>query len=74
LSACIITQIIGGDPIKTFLNITAVILTLAGGVFFLQGINILPGSFMTGDPQWAVNGGILVVVGIGLILWASHRK
>jgi hypothetical protein len=59
---------------KIFLNILSVMLILAGGVFFLQGINILPGSFMTGEPQWAVNGGILIVVGISLILWARRRK
>lgn len=59
---------------KTILNIFAVILILAGGLFFLQGINILPGSFMTGEPQWAVNGGIFIVAGIGLILWANRRK
>jgi len=63
-----------GDIIKTFLNIFAVMLILAGGVFFLQGINILPGSFMSGEPQWAINGGILIVVGIGLMLCASRRK
>jgi len=60
--------------IKTFLNIFAVMLILAGGIFFLQGINILPGSTMTGDPQWAVNGGIFIVAGIGLLLWANRRK
>jgi hypothetical protein len=59
---------------KTFLNILAVLLMLAGGTFFLQGINILPGSFMTGDPQWAVNGGIMIVIGLGLLLWANRRK
>ena len=59
---------------KIFLNILSVMLVLAGSIFFLQGINILPGSFMSGEPQWAVNGGILIVVGIGLILWASRRK
>ena len=59
---------------KIFLNILSIMLILAGGVFFLQGINILPGSFMTGEPQWAVNGGILIVVGISLILWARRRK
>jgi len=59
---------------KISLNIFGVILILAGGIFFLQGINILPGSFMRGDPQWAVNGGIFIVAGIGLILWASRRK
>ncbi len=59
---------------KTFLTIIALLLILPGIVFFLQGINILPGSFMTGDPQWAINGGIMVIIGIGLILWANLRK
>jgi hypothetical protein len=59
---------------KTFLNITGIILLLAGGTFFLQGINVLPGSYMTGDPQWAINGSIMVVVAIGLMLWANRRK
>ena len=59
---------------KISLNVFGVILILAGGVFFLQGINLLPGSFMRGDPQWVVNGGILIIVGIGLILWASRLK
>jgi hypothetical protein len=59
---------------KTLLNIIGVILLLAGGTFFLQGINVLPGSFMTGDPQWAVNGGIMIVIGLGLIVWANRRR
>jgi len=59
---------------KTILNIIGVLLVLAGGVFFLQGINVLPGSYMTGDPQWAINGGIMIVVAIVLMLWASRRK
>jgi hypothetical protein len=59
---------------KTFLIIIGVIFLLAGGTFFLQGINILPGSYMTGDPQWAINGGIMVVVGAGLLFWAIRRQ
>lgn len=59
---------------KTLLNIIGVILLLAGGTFFLQGINILPGSFMSGDPQWAMNGGIMIVIGLGLIVWANWRR
>jgi len=47
---------------------------LAGGTFFLQGINVLPGSYMTGDPQWAINGGIMIVVAIGLLVWANRRR
>jgi hypothetical protein len=59
---------------KIFLNIIGILLILSGGIFFLQGINVLPGSSMTGDLQWAINGGIMVVVGIGLIIWAARRK
>ena len=59
---------------KTLLNIAGIILILAGGTFFLQGINVLPGSYMTGDPQWAINGGVMIVVAIGLMLWANRAK
>jgi len=45
------------------------IFMLIGCIWFLQGINVLPGSFMTGQMRWAVRGGILFVVGVaGLLL------
>jgi hypothetical protein len=59
---------------KTLLTIIAVIILLTGGTFFLQGINILPGSFMTGDPQWAINGSMMIVIALGLLFWANRRK
>ena len=59
--------------VKTILKIFAVLLMLAGGVWILQGVNILPGSYMTGDPQWAVNGAIVVLIGVGLF-WFANRK
>lgn len=59
---------------KTFLNIIGIILILAGGTFLLQGINILPGSYMTGDPQWAINGSIMIVIAVGLMIWANRRR
>lgn len=59
---------------KVFLRSIGILLILAGTVFFLQGINVLPGSFMTGDPQWAINGGIMIVVALVLLLWASRRR
>ena len=59
---------------KILLNIIGIILILTGGTFFLQGINVLPGSYMTGDPQWAINGGVMIVVAIGLMLWANRAK
>jgi len=59
---------------RTTLNVIGILLILAGGTFFLQGINVLPGSYMTGDPQWAINGGIMIVVAIGLLVWANRRR
>jgi len=50
------------------------LLILSGGVWFLQGIDILPGSFMTGDLQWAINGALAVAVGMFLIYLAGRRK
>jgi hypothetical protein len=46
---------------------------LSGGIWFLQGINILPGSFMTGQTKWAIYGGILLLIGIGILIAASRR-
>lgn len=63
-----------GDEMKAILYTVGILLILAGGIFFLQGINILPGSFMTGDPQWAVNGGVMIVIAVGLLLWANRRR
>jgi hypothetical protein len=56
------------------LNVVASLLVLAGAVWFLQGINVLPGSFMTGQTRWAVYGGIAVAVGIALLLRANWSR
>ena len=60
--------------VKIFLNVLAVLAILAGGVWFLQGINVLPGSFMTGQPQWAIYGSIAILVGIVILIFANRRK
>jgi hypothetical protein len=59
---------------KVAFNIVGVILVVFGAIWFLQGINILPGSFMTGQIRWAVYGGIAVGVGIALLLAARRRR
>ncbi len=59
---------------KLVLQIVAIVLILGGAVFFLQGINVLPGSYMTGDPQWAINGGVMIVIGAAILYFANRRK
>jgi hypothetical protein len=58
---------------RVLINILGVLLIIAGCVFFLQGINILPGSFMTGQTKWAIYGGIAIAAGI-LLLIAPNRR
>jgi hypothetical protein len=59
---------------KLVLNILGGLIFLAGLVWFLQGINVLPGSYMTGDPQWAINGGIMMAVALVLFYFANRRR
>ena len=58
---------------RLVLNIVGGLIFLAGLVWFLQGVNVLPGSYMTGDPQWAINGAIALVIGGGLFWFARSR-
>ena len=55
------------------LNVAGVVLLFVGCVWFLQGINVLPGSFMTGQTKWAVYGAIAAITGIALLIWARRR-
>lgn len=56
------------------LNIAGMVLVLFGATWILQGINVLPGSFMTGQIRWAVYGGMAVVAGIALLIAAKRQN
>ncbi|HEX4709170.1 hypothetical protein [Phenylobacterium sp.] len=58
---------------RAVLTILGVLMILMGGVWTLQGFNILPGSFMTGDLKWAIYGSVLALAGIALIVWSRRR-
>lgn len=57
---------------RMLMMIGGVLLVLMGGVWILQGINVLPGSFMTGQTKWAIYGAISAVLGIVLIVLARR--
>ncbi len=59
---------------KIVLDIVGALLILGGGVWVLQGVNVLPGSFMSGQTQWAINGGIAIVVGIVVLVLTNLRR
>lgn len=53
-------------------RVLGVLFIAVGIIWVLQGINVLPGSFMTGQIQWAYRGGIAVVAGAALLLVARR--
>ena len=57
---------------QTTLKIAGYLFMLIGTIWFFQGINVLPGSFMTGQIQWAIYGGIAFAAG-ALMVWAARR-
>lgn len=38
-----------------------------------QGLNLIPGSFMTGDPTWFVIGAVVTLVGVLLVFLGRGR-
>ena len=58
---------------KFAIQALCVLFFLAGLVFFLQGISVIPGSYMTGDPQWVINGGVMMAITAGLFIWINRR-
>lgn len=59
---------------KTGLNLLGVALLLVGFVWMLQGLNIIGGSFMSGQSQWLVIGAICAVAGLGLLWWVNFVR
>jgi hypothetical protein len=55
-------------PTQLAVRVVAILLIAVGAIWILQGIDVLPGSFMTGQVQWAYRGGIAAAVGVLLLL------
>jgi len=59
---------------RIMLRSIGALLVAIGAIWILQGINVLPGSFMTGQIQWAVYGGVAVVAGIAMLVVAWRKR
>lgn len=55
-------------------RIVGVVLVLVGGLWTLQGLGIVGGSFMTGSQAWLVIGVVTVVVGVFLLVPRRSRR
>jgi hypothetical protein len=52
--------------------IVGALAALTGLVWTLQGLNVLGGSPMTGQTLWAVVGPIVVLIGVGLVVFGAR--
>ena len=61
---------------KVISTLLGVLMMCLGVVWILQGLDIAfqGGSFMAGDPKWAVYGAILALVGVGQAVWSVTRR
>lgn len=53
--------------------VAGILVDLLGTIWLLQGLNILGGSRMTGDPFWAVAGLVLIIVGSMIVVLSVLR-
>jgi len=59
---------------RTTLVAAGAVLVLVGVVWFLQGIDVLGGSGMSGKTLWAVVGPIVALVGAGIAVAGTRRR
>ncbi len=59
---------------KWIFSLVAVILIFSGGVFFLQGIRLLPSPVMYGRPEWVVIGATMFVGGSILAAFINRQN
>ena len=54
--------------------VVGLLLIVVGVIWILQGINVLPGSFMSGRPSYAVLGLVVTIVGLVIVLRSARRR
>lgn len=58
---------------RIFGTIVGVVLVLLGGLWTLQGANVLGGSVMSGQSQWLYIGLAALVLGLVALWWFNLR-
>ncbi|MEO5534851.1 MAG: hypothetical protein ABIR17_06915 [Pseudolysinimonas sp.] len=56
------------------LIVVGVIALLVGAVWIGQGLNLIPGSFMTGSQMWLQIGVVVAVVGAVLVVFGVRGR
>jgi len=56
------------------LVVVGVLAVLTGGIWIGQGLNLIPGSVMTGDRTWFYIGLVVLVIGVLVLLSGLRRS
>ena len=51
----------------------AVVVIVAGVIFFFQGIGVIGGSFMSGSALWAALGPLIALCGVTMLAMSRNR-
>jgi hypothetical protein len=63
-----------GDMTRWLAPLAGVMLILLGGLWTLQGVGLVGGSFMTGSRLWLGIGLVLLIGGIALLVGGRRRR
>ncbi len=59
---------------KLGVNVLGILIALVGAIWFLQGIGVLLGSFMSNTTQWTLIGILMLVIGGGVLVYNRRRQ
>jgi len=63
---------------RVFSTLLGLVVILMGLVWVGQGLHIGPAAimqgFMVSDPRWALYGAILIMLGVGQVVWTNTRE
>jgi hypothetical protein len=54
--------------------VVGVVMLLVGGLWTLQGLGYVDGSFMSGSDTWAIIGPIVAGLGVALVIVGLQRR
>jgi hypothetical protein len=63
-----------GLMMRWVLIAVGLLLDLFGTIWLLQGLSILPGTFMRGSMTWVVIGVVMEIVGLGLVVLGLRMR
>ena len=56
------------------ITIVGIVAVLLGGLWILQGANVMPNTVMSGQSQWLYTGIVLALAGVAALVWVWRKR